>query len=75
MLENYHNGKISGKDCGKKMCHNPAILFKVEKRGYVKEGYKADLVLVDLKWENWTVAKENLLYQCGWSLLEAANFH
>ena len=74
MLENYHNGKISLEKIVEKMCHNPAILFKVEKRGYVKEGYKADLVLVDLD-ENWTVAKDNLLYQCGWSPLEGANFH
>ncbi len=56
------------------MSHNPAILFRVEKRGFVKEGYKADLVLVDLN-ADWTVSKDNLLYKCGWSPLEGMNFH
>lgn len=56
------------------MCHNPAVLFRVEKRGFVREGYKADLVLVDLN-EKWTVAKENILYKCGWSPLEGTVFH
>ncbi len=69
MLENYKTGKISLEKIVEKMCHNPAILFRVEKRGFIKEGYKADLVLVDLN-EDWTVAKENLLYKCGWSPLE-----
>ncbi|WP_407484045.1 dihydroorotase [Elizabethkingia meningoseptica] len=74
MLENYRNGKISLEKIVEKMCHNPAILFRVEKRGYIKEGYKADLVLVDLD-TKWTVAKENLLYKCGWSPLEGAEYH
>ncbi|CAD7802756.1 Allantoinase [Chryseobacterium aquaeductus] len=74
MLENYINGKISLEKIVEKMCHNPAILFRVEKRGFVKVGYKADLVLVDLN-ENWTVAKENILYKCGWSPLEGTEFH
>jgi dihydroorotase len=56
------------------MAHNPAILFRIEKRGFIREGYKADLVLVDLN-ENWTVEKENILYKCGWSPLEGMNFH
>lgn len=74
MLENYKTGKISLEKIVEKMCHNPAILFRIEKRGFVREGYKADLVLVDLN-ENWTVAKENILYKCGWSPLEGMNFH
>jgi len=74
MLENHINGKISLEKIVEKMCHNPAILFRVEKRGFVREGYKADLVLVDLN-ENWTVEKENILYKCGWSPLEEMNFH
>jgi len=52
-----------------KMSHNPAILFEIEKRGFIKEGYKADLVLVDLN-NPWTIAKDNILYHCGWSPLE-----
>lgn len=74
MLENYRNGKISLEKIVEKMCHNPAILFRIEKRGFIKEGYKADLVLVDLN-ADWTVAKDNLLYKCGWSPLEGMNLH
>lgn len=74
MLENYKNGKISLERIVEKMAHNPAILFRIEKRGFIKEGYKADLVLVDLN-QNWTVEKENILYKCGWSPLEGMNFH
>lgn len=74
MLENFQNGKISLEKLVEKMCHNPAILFQVEKRGFIREDYKADLVLVDLN-ETYTVAKENLLYKCGWSPLEGTTFH
>lgn len=74
MLENFHNGKISLEKLVEKMCHNPAILFQVEKRGFIRENYKADLVLVDLN-ETYTVSKENLLYKCGWSPLEGTTFH
>ena len=74
MLENFKNGKISLEKIVEKMCHNPAILFEIEKRGFIKEGYKADLVLVDLN-DSYTVSKENLLYKCGWSPLEGTKFH
>ena len=74
MMENFQNGKISLEKLVEKMCHNPAILFKVEKRGFIREDHKADLVLVDLN-ETYTVAKENLLYKCGWSPLEGTTFH
>ena len=74
MLEYYKNGKISLDKIVEKMCHNPAILFEIEKRGFIKEGYKADLVLVDLNKE-YTVSKENILYKCGWSPLENEIFH
>lgn len=74
MLENYKDGKISLEKIVEKMAHNPAILFRIEKRGFIREGYKADLLLVDLD-EDWTVAKENILYKCGWSPLEGMNFH
>ena len=57
-----------------KMCHNPAICFQIEDRGFVKEGFFADLVLVDLE-KSWEVTKENILYKCGWSPFEGQNFH
>ena len=56
-----------------KACHNPAILFQIAKRGYLREGYFADLVLVDLN-KTVTVKKEDLLYQCGWSPFEGTTF-
>lgn len=74
MLENFKNGKISLEKIVQKMCHNPAILFEIEKRGFIREGYKADLVLVDLN-ESYTVSKENVLYKCGWSPFEGSTFH
>lgn len=74
MLEYFKKGKISLEKIVEKMCHNPAILFEIEKRGFIREGYKADLVLVDLD-ADWTVSKENVLYKCGWSPLEGENFH
>lgn len=73
MLEMYHKEKISIEKVVEKMCHNPAILFEIEKRGYIKEGYFADLVLVDLN-APWTVKKDNILYKCGWSPFEGATF-
>ncbi len=57
----------------KKCAHNPAILFQIEKRGYIKKGYFADLVLVDLN-NPWTVNKDNILYKCGWSPFEGTTF-
>lgn len=73
MLEAHHQGKISIEKIVEKMCHNPAILFQVEKRGYIKEGYFADLVIVDLN-NPWTVKKDNILYKCGWSPFEGTSF-
>lgn len=73
MLEFYHQGKISLEKIVEKMCHNPAILFQVEKRGYIRKGYKADIVLVDLN-APWTVQKDNILYKCGWSPFEGTTF-
>ncbi|MDY3548798.1 dihydroorotase [Riemerella anatipestifer] len=74
MLEYHKKGKISLETIVEKMCHNPAIIFQIEKRGFIKEGYKADLVLADLNAEQ-TVSKENILYHCGWSPLEGETFH
>ena len=56
-----------------KMAHAPAILFKIEKRGYIREGYYADLVVIDPK-KSITVTKENILYKCGWSPFEGVQF-
>ena len=74
MFEYFKKGKISLEKVVEKMCHNPAILFEIEKRGYVKEGYKADLVLINPNAEI-TVSKENILSKCGWSPLENETFH
>ena len=74
MLEFYKQGLISLEKIVEKMCHNPAILYRMDKRGFIKEGYYADLTLVDLNSE-WTVAKDNLLYKCGWSPMEGTTFH
>lgn len=73
LLEMHHQGKISIEKIVEKMCHNPAILFQVEKRGFIKEGYFADLVMVDLN-NPWTVNKDNILYKCGWSPFEGTTF-
>ena len=73
ILEFYHQGRISLEKIVQKMCHNPAILFQIENRGFIREGYKADLVLVDLN-APWTVQKENILYKCGWSPFEGTTF-
>jgi len=73
MLEFVKNGKISLEKVVEKMCHNPAICFRVEERGYIREGYFADLVLVDLN-NPWEVNKENILYKCGWSPFEGEIF-
>ena len=69
MLEFYKDGKISLEKIAEKMSHAVADCFQISKRGYIREGYWADLVLVDLN-EEVTVTKENVLYQCGWSPLE-----
>jgi dihydroorotase len=74
MLEFYKQGLISLEKIAEKMCHNPAILYHIEKRGFIREGYFADLTLVDLN-TSWTVSKENLLYKCGWSPVEGTTFH
>ncbi len=69
MLKAHKEGKISIEKIIEKMCHNPAILFKIEKRGFIRKGYFADLVLVDIA-SPWTVNKDNILYKCGWSPFE-----
>lgn len=73
MLENVANGKIKLEKMVQKMCHNPAILFDIEKRGFIREGYFADLVVVDLN-NAWKVSKENIAYKCKWSPFEGVTF-
>jgi dihydroorotase len=73
LLEKCAEGKISIEKIVEKMCHNPAKLFQIEKRGYIKKGYYADLVLIDTN-NLWEVTKENILYKCGWSPFEGATF-
>jgi dihydroorotase len=73
LLTSYKNGKITLEKLVQKACHNPAILFQIEKRGYVKEGYYADLVLVDLN-KTTTVTPKSLLYKCKWSPFEGVEF-
>jgi dihydroorotase len=73
MFEAFHQGKISVEKIVEKMAHNPAKIFKIENRGFIKEGYYADLVLVDPS-KPWSVNKDNILYHCGWSPFEGTNF-
>lgn len=73
MLEFYQQGRISLEQIVEKMCHAPAVCFQVDRRGFVDEGYWADLVLVDLD-EEWTVQKDNLYYKGGWSPFEGHQF-
>ncbi len=73
MLEMSRNGKITMEKVVEKMCHAPADLFGIEKRGYIRKGYKADLVLIDAA--RWTVSKENILSKCGWSPFEGESFY
>ena len=69
MLHYYKEGKISLEKIAEKMSHAVAECFQIKERGYIREGYFADMVMVDLN-KNYTVTKENILYKCGWSPLE-----
>jgi dihydroorotase len=73
MFEAHHQGKITVEKIVEKMCHNPAKIFKIEKRGFVKEGYFADLVIVNPSLP-WSVNSDNILYKCGWSPFEGTTF-
>jgi dihydroorotase len=73
MLELWHRKMISVEKIVEKMCHNPAILFNIKERGFIREGYKADLCLIDPE-NPWTVSKSNILYKCGWSPFEGTTF-
>ena len=73
MLHQYKQGRISLEKLVEKMSHAPAKCFQIRERGFIREGYFADLVLVDLN-QPYTVSKENILYKCGWSPLEGFSF-
>ena len=73
ILEKVKDKIISIEKAVEKMCHNPAKIYQIEKRGFIKEGFYADLVLVDVD-KKQTVSKENILYKCGWSPFEGTEF-
>jgi dihydroorotase len=73
MLDFAKQGKISMERVVEKMSHAPAICFQIDRRGFIREGYHADLTLVDLMQET-TVSKENILFKCGWSPFEGHSF-
>jgi dihydroorotase len=74
MMEFVHQKKISIEKMVQKMSHNPAVLFAIEKRGFIREGYYADLVMVNSN-QPWQVNKGNILAKCGWSPFEGQLFH
>jgi len=74
MLEFYRQGILSLELIIDRMCHAPADIFCIEDRGYIREGYYADIVLVDLN-KPWTVHADNILYKCNWSPFEGQSFH
>jgi dihydroorotase len=73
MLDFVQQGKISMERVVEKMCHAVADVFQIDRRGYIREGYWADLMLVDLD-QKTTVSKDNILFKCGWSPLEGTTF-
>ena len=74
MFEHYLNKKITLEKIVQKMCHNPAILFRVNKRGFIRKNYFADMVIIDPR-KNYTVDSNNILYKCGWSPFEGRKFN
>jgi dihydroorotase len=73
MLELWHRKIFTLEKIAEMMCHNPAILFNIKQRGFIREGFKADLTIID-PFDPWTIAKENILYKCGWSPFEGTTF-
>ena len=73
MLEMVNQGVFTYEQVADKMCHAPAKLFRVNERGFIRKGYKADLVIVDPN-KKWTVTPENILSKCGWSPFEQQEF-
>jgi dihydroorotase len=73
MMEHYHNKRISLEKIVSKMCHAPALLYRILNRGFIREGYYADIVLLNLN-ESWIVNQENILAKCKWSPFEGIEF-
>ena len=73
MLEFVRQEKLTAEKLVEKMCHAPADLFRIDRRGYIREGYFADLVLINPD-KKWTVCPENIFYKCGWSPFEGTEF-
>lgn len=73
LFEAHKQGRLSIETIVEKTAHNPAILFQIEKRGFIKEGYHADIAIVDVD-QTWEVNKDNILYKCGWSPFEGEQF-
>ncbi len=73
LMEFVRDEKMSIETLVQKACHNPAILFNIKERGFLREGYFADFVIVDAA-QPWTVSKENILSKCGWSPFEGTTF-
>lgn len=73
MIDHCKNGKISKEKLVEKMCHAPAVCFNIENRGYIREGYFADLVLLNPN-KSYTVSKDNILYKCAWSPFDGKTF-
>lgn len=74
MLELFHQKVINPATIAAKMCHNPAKCFNIEKRGFIRKGYYADLAIVDFD-SKWKIEKNNIIYKCGWSPLEEEIFN
>ena len=73
MMEHVKKGKITIERVVEKMAHNPAILFRIKERGFIREGYYADIVVVDPS-RSYSVQQSNILYKCGWSPFEGYTF-
>jgi len=73
MMELHHKGLVSPEKIVEKMCHNPALIFGIRERGFLREGYKADICILNPD-KPWTVEKNNILYKCGWSPFEGITF-
>jgi len=73
MLELWHNKIFTIEKLVEKMCHNPAIVFNIKERGFIRKGYKADLCLIN-PLNPWKVSKDNILYKCGWSPFDGVTF-
>jgi dihydroorotase len=74
MLEMAYQGVFTNEKVVEKMAHHPAVLFHIDRRGFIRPGYYADIVLIDPQ-QTWTVSKGNIFYKCGWSPLEGTMFH